>query len=83
VWWRRASRVAGLLVVLVVLVLRARQGMETVRQLKASLPVAGMVWMVETRFGSGPGMGLTGFARAQSVRGRPRRRGRWRAMRGF
>jgi hypothetical protein len=80
VWWRRASRVAGLLVVLV---LRARQGMGTVRRLKVFLPVAGMVWMVEMRFGSGPGMGLRGFARAQSVRGRPRRRGRRRAMRGF
>jgi hypothetical protein len=39
--------------------------------------------MVETGFGSGRGMGLVGFVRAQSVHGRPRRRGRRRAMRGF
>jgi hypothetical protein len=80
VWWRRASRVVGLLVVRV---LRARRGMGTVRRLKAFLPVAGMMWMVEMGSGSGPGMGLVGFAQAQSVRGRPRRRGLRRAMREF
>jgi hypothetical protein len=78
--WHRASRVQGLQVVRV---LRERRGTGTVRRLKVFLPAAGTAWLVERRSGLGPGMGLVDFARAQSVRGRPRRRGRRRAMRGF
>jgi hypothetical protein len=57
--------------------------METVRLRTVSSPVAGMASMVEMRFGSGPGMGVVGFVRAQSVRCRPPRRRRRRAIRVF
>jgi hypothetical protein len=67
-WWSLASRVEGLRV------LRGRLGTGTVRQLRVSSPAAGMASMVEMRFGSEPGMGLVGFVRGQSVRGRPLRR---------